>query len=66
VYATSGNGDVACIDANSGRIIWAVNAMEKFGGTYGKWGIAESPLILDIRCFLLPVEKKQPWLHLTK
>ena len=46
VYVSSGYGDLACIDAGSGEIIWTVKASEKFNGTYGSWGIAES-LIID-------------------
>lgn len=45
VYVSSGNGDVACINAIDGKIIWKVEASKKFKGTYCKWGIAESPLI---------------------
>lgn len=46
VYVSSGFGDLACIDANSGAIIWSVKASETYKGTYGEWGIAES-LIID-------------------
>lgn len=51
LYVTSGNGDVACIDALSGKIIWQVKASEKFEGIYGEWGIAESILILGDKLF---------------
>ena len=46
VYVSSGHGDLACIDANSGEIIWSLKASEMQKGTYGNWGIAES-LIID-------------------
>jgi outer membrane protein assembly factor BamB len=46
VYVSSGSGDLACIDAISGEIIWSLKASEIFKGTYGDWGIAES-LIID-------------------
>jgi outer membrane protein assembly factor BamB len=45
VYVSSGFGDLACINGISGEIIWQVKASEVYGGTYGSWGIAESPLI---------------------
>ena len=45
VYVSSGFGDVACIDGISGEILWSVKASEENGGTYGPWGIAESPMI---------------------
>jgi outer membrane protein assembly factor BamB len=46
VYVSSGFGDLACIDGNTGSIIWSVKASEIYKGTYGSWGIAES-LIID-------------------
>ncbi len=47
VYVTTGLGNVACLDAASGQIKWQVQTVEKFGGEYHSWGIAESPLIVD-------------------
>ncbi len=46
VYVSSGYGDLACIDATTGEIIWQAKASEMHKGTYGNWGIAES-LIID-------------------
>lgn len=51
LYVTSGNGDVACIDALTGKIIWQVKASEKFEGSYGEWGIAESILLFGDKLF---------------
>jgi outer membrane protein assembly factor BamB len=45
-YVTSGAGDMACIDATNGTIIWSVKASELYKGTFAPWGIAES-LIID-------------------
>jgi outer membrane protein assembly factor BamB len=45
VYVTSGFGDIACINGITGEIIWSRKASEENGGTYGPWGIAESPII---------------------
>lgn len=66
LYVTSGNGDVACIDALTGSIIWKVKASEKFGGTYGEWGIAESILILDDKIFFTPGGPKTTMVALNK
>lgn len=46
VYTCSGYGDLACIDATTGTVIWSYKASELNKGTYGRWGIAES-LLLD-------------------
>jgi outer membrane protein assembly factor BamB len=45
VYVTSGTGDLACIDGKKGSIIWSLKASEKYKGTFGPWGIAESVII---------------------
>jgi outer membrane protein assembly factor BamB len=44
VFTCSGIGDLACIDASSGKIIWSYKASEENKGTYGMWGIAEALL----------------------
>jgi len=41
VYTCSGNGDLACIDGTTGKIIWSYKASELNKGTYGTWGIAD-------------------------
>jgi len=47
LYVSSGLGDVSCLNTLDGTIIWQVKASEIFGGNYGRWGIAESILIVD-------------------
>ncbi|RPI03766.1 MAG: alcohol dehydrogenase [Calditrichaeota bacterium] len=47
LYVTTGMGNVACLDSKNGRIRWEVQAVEKFGGKYHRWGIADNPLIVD-------------------
>ena len=54
VYVSSGLGDLACVDAVSGSIIWSVKASEIYKGTYGSWGIAESPLIDGQKLYYTP------------
>jgi outer membrane protein assembly factor BamB len=44
VYTCSGFGDLACIDASNGKLIWSYKASELHKGTYGTWGIAEALL----------------------
>jgi outer membrane protein assembly factor BamB len=46
LYALGGNGDLSCLDAKTGRVIWTMNVLQKFGGSNTKWGISESPLIM--------------------
>jgi outer membrane protein assembly factor BamB len=46
VYALGGNGDLSCLDARTGRIVWGMNVLQKFGGENIGWGISESPLVI--------------------
>jgi outer membrane protein assembly factor BamB len=54
VYCTSGSGDLACVDGNTGKIIWSYKASELHKGTYGSWGIAESLLIDGDKVYYSP------------
>ena len=46
LYALGGNGDLSCIETKTGRVAWAINILEKFGGQNPNWGISESPLVV--------------------
>ncbi len=46
LYALGGNGDLSALDVNTGRVIWTMNILKKFGGSNITWGISESPLIM--------------------
>lgn len=45
-YALGGNGDLSSFDTSTGRILWTMNVLTKFGGSNIQWGISESPLVL--------------------
>jgi outer membrane protein assembly factor BamB len=45
VYALGSDGDLACLEAKSGKIRWSKNIRKEFGGQPGDWAYAESPLI---------------------
>jgi len=47
LYVTSGTGQLNCIDATSGKIIWQVNASEEYGGEIHKHGDTESPVLTE-------------------
>jgi outer membrane protein assembly factor BamB len=46
LYALGGNGDLSCLDVKTGKVIWTMNVLQKFGGSNIRWGISESPLII--------------------
>ena len=45
VYGLGANGDLSCVDANTGRVRWQKNILREFGGSNITWGISESVLI---------------------
>lgn len=45
VYAMSSNGDLAAMDASTGKVLWKRSVRSDFGGQPGKWAYAESPLV---------------------
>ncbi len=47
LYALGGSGDLSCLEASTGRIVWTMNVLQKFGGSNTNWGISESPLVID-------------------
>lgn len=47
LYALGGNGDLSCLETSTGKVVWTMNILQKFGGSNPKWGISESPLVID-------------------
>jgi outer membrane protein assembly factor BamB len=46
LYALGGNGDLSSLDLKTGKVVWTMNVLQKFGGSNTKWGISESPLVI--------------------
>ena len=46
LYALGGNGELSALDVRTGRVIWTMNVLKKFGGSNITWGISESPLVV--------------------
>lgn len=45
LYTISISGDLACLDAKSGKLLWKRDLENDFGGKAPPWGYAESPLV---------------------
>lgn len=45
LYVLGSDGDLACVNAESGKIRWQKNVRKEFGGKPGQWAYAESPLV---------------------
>ncbi|HXW04156.1 MAG TPA: PQQ-binding-like beta-propeller repeat protein [Vicinamibacterales bacterium] len=49
VYAYGASGDLTVLEAATGRVLWTLNVLQKFGGSNIRWGLSESPLVLQDR-----------------
>ncbi len=65
-YLISGRGDLSCIETGNGSKLWSVNGYKQFGGSWGKWGTAESPLIVDDKLIYTPGGKKTTMVAVDK
>ena len=45
LYALGSDGDLVCLDAAKGTEVWRKNLGADFGGKFGEWAYAESPLV---------------------
>jgi outer membrane protein assembly factor BamB len=45
LYALGSDGDLACLEAASGKILWRKSLRTDFGGHPGQWAYSESPLV---------------------
>jgi outer membrane protein assembly factor BamB len=54
IYATGGNGEFRCLDADSGRTIWRRSILAENHAEVPKYGEAVSPLIVEDKVIVLP------------
>jgi outer membrane protein assembly factor BamB len=45
IYALGSDGDLACLEAKTGKIRWQKSIRKEFGGEPGEWAYSESPLV---------------------
>jgi len=66
IYVSSGMGDLACVDAISGKFIWSQKAATEYEARFNDWGVAENLLIKDNKLFFSPVGKQTTTIALDK
>ncbi len=67
VYAIGTSGDVACIAADSGKVVWTKNLLSDLGGSSNpQWRFSESPLIDGERLLCTPGGQKAVLAALNK
>jgi outer membrane protein assembly factor BamB len=54
VYALTEGGDLACLKAQDGAVVWQRNILKDFGARNISWEISESPLVDGNRLFVTP------------
>jgi outer membrane protein assembly factor BamB len=54
LYALGATGELHCLQAESGRLVWARNILKDNQAENLTWGMAASPLIVDEKVIVLP------------
>ena len=54
IYALTENGDLACLRAKDGSLVWQRNILQDFSGRNPNWHISESPLVDGDRLIITP------------
>lgn len=54
LYALTENGELACLKATDGSVLWRRNILKDFSGRNPKWLISESPLVDGDRLIVTP------------
>ena len=66
LFAESSNGDLACLQRDSGKKVWQKSLPDDFGGHSGNWAYAESPLVDGDTLICTPGGKEATILALDK
>ncbi len=65
-YMISGRGQVVCVHVKGARVVWSVDAFERFKGAFGLWEIAGSPLLVDDKVIYTPAGQQTTMIALDK
>ncbi len=59
VYTLGTMGDVFCLSAKTGKVIWKKHLVKEFGGKVPQWGYAAAPYVIGESVILMPGGEKQ-------
>ncbi len=54
IYALGAAGELRCIEAKTGKLIWSKNILSDNGAQNLQWGMSGAPLIVDDKVIVLP------------
>lgn len=66
VFALGASGDLACLDLNTGQIVWHRQILKEFDASNITWGISESPLVVGQHVIVTPGGRKGTMVALDK
>lgn len=58
LWALGAEGDLSCLDAKTGKLIWTKNILKDNGASNLQWGMSGAPLIVDDKVVVLPGGKQ--------
>ncbi len=47
LVVTTGSGELFCLNAADGKIVWSKNIANEYGSNFGMWAMAECPVVKD-------------------
>jgi outer membrane protein assembly factor BamB len=54
LYALGAQGELRCLDARTGKLIWSKNILKENGASNIQWGMAASPLVVGDKVVVMP------------
>ncbi len=66
IYLLTGQGDLSCIDAQNGDLIWQENILKKYDGENTRFGLAQAIYVDGDKLFCMPGGKKNNLIALNR
>lgn len=66
LYIISGMGHIVCMDEQTLKVVWQKDVLKELDGRNIRWGLTESPLIVEDKVIVQPAGKKHNIVALNK